>query len=448
MRTLSRPMFNMGGPIKQGIMHGIREPYAGGGRAALVGNPLYPRTGGREHHAFFIPPLWAAATGLARFAPNIYRAAQAGLKAGKFGRTYNLGKIGSKGGAGSKFYPPAIRKPPGKGWTTPPSGAGGEVTGRALMKYTGAPTRTIGQKIKGWFTRDPLYQAGKTGAGYLGAGLQKAGRGVKWAGTTPSGLATTGLPVGWFGGKALYNKLTGAGDKDTNDLIEDNVIRKGDKDYGPHTKGGPTITAAMREAKAKADKEKRINELLDTMGYDKARKNAAYDALIDAGRMVSERGTLDPKNIGRELIDPIIAATSARFDKPQQIREAVGLMKVKADIAKQLEDPQVAELRKYQIEAQKKALAGKDFNEVITDKIIRGEAPTGSTLASILRATEGIDAKVIDTAKKPQGKDALDWVTEIVKNSHKEGTPHPAGTFVVSNRVLIIDEQGNVTPYL
>ena len=26
MRTLNRPMFNMGGPIKQGIMHGIREP--------------------------------------------------------------------------------------------------------------------------------------------------------------------------------------------------------------------------------------------------------------------------------------------------------------------------------------------------------------------------------------------------------------------------------------
>ena len=32
-------MFNMGGPIKQGIMDGIREPYAGGGRAGagLVG---------------------------------------------------------------------------------------------------------------------------------------------------------------------------------------------------------------------------------------------------------------------------------------------------------------------------------------------------------------------------------------------------------------------------
>ena len=43
-------MFNMGGPIKQGIMHGIREPHASGGRAALVGNPVYPQTGGREHH--------------------------------------------------------------------------------------------------------------------------------------------------------------------------------------------------------------------------------------------------------------------------------------------------------------------------------------------------------------------------------------------------------------
>ena len=30
MRTLNRPMFNMGGPIKEGVMHGIREPYAGG----------------------------------------------------------------------------------------------------------------------------------------------------------------------------------------------------------------------------------------------------------------------------------------------------------------------------------------------------------------------------------------------------------------------------------
>ena len=34
-------MFRYGGPIKEGIMHGMRN----GGRAALVGNPVYPKTG-------------------------------------------------------------------------------------------------------------------------------------------------------------------------------------------------------------------------------------------------------------------------------------------------------------------------------------------------------------------------------------------------------------------
>ena len=50
MRTLNRPMFKMGGPIKEGVMHGIREPYRGGG-AALVGNPIFPKDKtGRAHH--------------------------------------------------------------------------------------------------------------------------------------------------------------------------------------------------------------------------------------------------------------------------------------------------------------------------------------------------------------------------------------------------------------
>jgi len=47
-------MFRMGGPIKEGVMHGIREPYRGGG-VALVGNPVYPKTNGREHHAVIEP---------------------------------------------------------------------------------------------------------------------------------------------------------------------------------------------------------------------------------------------------------------------------------------------------------------------------------------------------------------------------------------------------------
>jgi len=417
----------MGGPIKQGIMTGIREPYKHGGQAALVGNPVYPKTGGREHHMAAKVAQVAAPRIIPKVMPHIKR----GLETFKnwFGKTVPVTRTVPRHGPpqnipGGNIY--------SKGYP------GGKITGKSIGPGSVEVTEQI------FKPGGPLR--------YLQASPE--GKAVKWlwdgkgwvakAAAMPFKSPLVAVGLIYTGGKWVWPDGTPA----TKDEIKEIKKSGGDKDYGPHTKGKLTITQEQRDAKAKADKEKRINELLDTMGYDKARKNAAYDALIDAGRMVSERGSLRTKDIGRELIDPIVAATSARFDKPEQIREAVGLMKVKADIAQQMEDPQIKELRTKQMAIADKTIAGKGFQEVITDRITRGDEPTSSTLASILRATEGIDAKVIDTAKKPQGKDALDWVTEIVKKSHEEGTPHPAGTFVVSNRVLIIDEQGNITPYL
>jgi len=63
MRPLKRPMFRTGGPIKEGLMNGLREGgvattmadatgYAGGGKVALVGNPVFPKgPDGRAMHA-------------------------------------------------------------------------------------------------------------------------------------------------------------------------------------------------------------------------------------------------------------------------------------------------------------------------------------------------------------------------------------------------------------
>ena len=55
MRTLNRPMFRYGGPIKEGVMNGIREPKRNGGsmnrQAALVGNPNFPMQDGRALHS-------------------------------------------------------------------------------------------------------------------------------------------------------------------------------------------------------------------------------------------------------------------------------------------------------------------------------------------------------------------------------------------------------------
>ena len=388
MRTLNRPMFNMGGPIKEGVMHGIREPDRGGqlvqpgpGRPGYAGKPPTTKLGIAGWLAKKIPFLKQPVKTISKSTKDIIP------------KTWGKIKNIYKGGPKDKGYVPP-----------------GALTNR-------------------WYWEKGI----KPTLGLTGAAAKKA---LPYAGT-----------AGVVGG-LTYGLWPDGTPKTTEELIEDNVIRKGDKDYGPHTKGGPTITQEMRDAKAKADKEKRINALLDTMGYDKARKNAAYDALIDAGRMISERGTLDPKNIGRELIDPIVATTSARFDKPEQIREAVGLMQVKADIAKQMEDPQVAEQRRLNIEVSKKGLGGPDFKEVITNKIIKGEAASGGTLAQILRATEGIDAIVLPI-EIPTNKDPLQVATEIIKETwtNPEKPRVDPGYYVVSDRVIIVDEQGNVTPY-
>ena len=208
------------------------------------------------------------------------------------------------------------------------------------------------------------------------------------------------------------------------------------------------MTASMIEAKAKADKEKRINALLDTMGYDKARKNAAYDALIDAGRMVSERGTLDPKNIGRELIDPIVAATSQRFDKPEQIREAVGLMQTKADIQKEMNKEETAlanQAKRAQIAVAEKSLAGNTLEETAEALFTRhGSWPSGEKLAYLAR-NKGIPiVDVVDTGQE-EVSDPVAYMEGKIQEFIEAGTPIDAGNYVVGKDIIIIDAEGNVS---
>ena len=52
MRPLNRPMFKMGGPVKEGIMDGIKEPQATFG---VGNNAIKDPITGREKHYTFIP---------------------------------------------------------------------------------------------------------------------------------------------------------------------------------------------------------------------------------------------------------------------------------------------------------------------------------------------------------------------------------------------------------
>jgi len=425
----------MGGPIKQGIMTGIREPYAGGGRAALVGNPVYPQTGGREHHV--APILLGMATAARAAAPWAMRMGARYLPKIKrmFGPTtpasYTKGaEYFGKGKKGKKALRALIKGDPK-----------GEIAG-AHQAITMNPAKFN----PNWLGRDPTVQLVGGAAKSIfnptvGGWLGKGARFIASPTVIGGGL--------WYANGKWFNKKGEELDPNSTEVA---TAKAGSKDYGPHTKGAPTMTASMIEQKAKADKEKRINSLLDTMGYDKARKNAAYDALMDAGRMVSERGSLRGKDIGRELIDPIVAATSQRFDKPEQIREAVGLMQVKADIQKEMTKDETAlanQVKRMNLEIGKKTLAGDSFRDILAKRSLKAEAPRGEDLAHILRTSEGIDAVVLPI-KIPKGHDALEVATETVKETwtNPEVDKIDPGYYVVSNRVIIVDEQGNVTPYI
>jgi hypothetical protein len=278
MRTLTRPMFNMGGPIKQGIMTGIREPYAGGGqaagRAALVGNPVYPKTGGREHHVIPFLGLGAAAM---RVLPAAYR----GYKAAKY---FKPGTLGKWGRFKSMFG-----------------------VGRGLGAPMAEPGAGLGFRIGSFAKQNPF---------------------------TTFGIAST-VPQAGYG---AYKVAKAA----------------------PETAWGAT------------------------------KRWADYVVPGDQSRWWKDK---EPPTAV-----PLNQATSKRLDKPDQIREAVGLMATKAEIEKDLEDPSIKALRLEQLKELRGGFA-KDIGDFILSAKGTKVKPKALERVARARAQEhGLDFKVVTDA--------------------------------------------------
>jgi len=344
MRTLTRPMFNMGGPIKQGIMQGIREPYRGG---QLV-QPGPGRPGYAGEAAAINAAKWLATLGS--------RAPQAGGVFSNVGKTISglgstIGGVGSKISAGTP------------GWLK--SWIGRDPTAKGL----------------GWGYKTLTGPTAKTWAGKVLQGV-----------TTPTGLLT----AGYIGSKFLP-------DGTPKDLVT------GVEKPGGYPKADEKKIKKAQDAFAEAQRDTRVQKYLDMMGYDRSKKTAVADALIDASKIVSDRGTLETKNITRDLISPIIQATSKRFDKPEQIREAVGLMTTKAAIEKDLEDPSIKALRLEQL----KGLRG-GFSKDIGDFVLsaKGQKIKPEALKRYARAKadqHGLDFTVVtDEMIAQAGPDATE----------------------------------------
>ena len=304
MRILNRPMFRYGGPINEGVMHGMRNNYQSGqlvrpgpGRPGYQGPPK-TKLGMAGWLATKLPWWSKIKTGTKDIIPKTIEK----------GKQLTLpGMEGSGVGASGA----------GSAWLAGPAKYWGHMKKAApLAKNLWGKHRwktALGAPIAAPYAIDmakkiPFSKIGDLGKGYV----------EKWKdvlgieGKEPDKITTAQLPPG--GGET--------------------ALGSGEATYTKPSPVDNLLAGAGNEEFALAQRNKRVKKYLDLMGYDRSKRTAIGDALIDASKIVSDRGSLDLKNITRELINPVIQATSKRLDKPEQIREAVGLMMTKAGLEK------------------------------------------------------------------------------------------------------------------
>jgi len=283
MRPLNRPMFRYGGPIKEGVMSGIRENYK---RAGLVGDPAYPRTNGREHHS------------------KIKAASKLPVVGGIINQTRGwIPKVGQR----IKNW-----------WSGDPS------------RYGVPAASGVKQKIAGHFSGSgtaPLL----TNRYYWEKGIKPVVGGAMWAGKKALPYATTGGLI-FSGGMWLWPDGTPA----TNDEINQNV-----KTSGPGKVPGANSDLYWQDpekaklAAAKAQKEK-IQKYRDIMDIKGMNKEAAANSLIEASRLINESGDFKGDLKSGSLINKIIGATSKQFDKPADTKRAIDTLILKGEIEKDI----------------------------------------------------------------------------------------------------------------
>jgi hypothetical protein len=442
MKTLNRPMFRYGGPIKEGIMSGIREPKRNGGsmmgnnegprRAALVGNPIYPQgPDGRTGHvlpAILGAPYIGAAL---RFAAPVF---------GKFVQR-NVPKLFSKG----KNI--------------------GKQIGKQTTKQEGFDPNAVGR----FFANDPLAGKAMSGAGFIGGTAKKALGLGKYAFGSPSGLLFMGAPVTYMAGKYFLSdgkEITGE------DL---NKITQGDKRGTSGAPGGgdpgmtytapPTPpTAEEIEAAEAAARMKKMDSYREIMNIKGMSKDAAYKSLIDASQIIANNGNLKEGIKDGSLISKLTAAASQRFDKPRATEDALNSLLVKSKIESDLRNEAGGPLMQ---QAKDLVAAGgasniKEAMEYLSKKPSITETATTfakqfgkgfideSTAVLAMQETFKerpeivLSEKIFEDKKKEEGFKGVANLFETIKIKTELGE----GYYVIGGHGFVVDAQGNTKQVL
>ena len=442
MRPLHRPMFRYGGPIKEGVMSGIREPHANGGRIALVGSPIFPKdASGRAHHKDYWKNLWAAGKPILKSWVTPWKKPKKVVQAGeKIVGNKNLQGIfdmTSKKATGITSSPAAQNV-----WKNLKS-----------FSFPGA------SRLKGWATKgkDLVVKYPKStivGGAYVGPKIVANVPTPKWSGSW--GIKDILVP------DEIYNYETkrwfNPDDKDIKpeDRVVTGVNRPGDDGTGDL--GDPPVVIPQKSAdEIRAERIQKYRDIMDIKGMN---KRAAYDSLIDASKLVQESGDLKEDIKSGNLINQIIQATSKQFDKPAKTKDAIDTLILKGEIEA---DIAAGKPSTYLKTAQDMVATGaaKNITEAMKT-LTKSSKSMAATLGAIANKGIRLDEEQVgiayrdETGKIPKGmikvsevnewledkpgKNELDYVKEYMTK-----TELAPGDYIIGKRVVTVDENNKVS---
>ena len=403
MRPLNRPMFRYGGPIKEGIMQGMKEPQA----INTVGSPLAPTdASGRQGYA--IPILAGLGAAAMRFLPAAYR----GFRAARTYKPFSE-NLGFMGRAKDLFLPRGGIKAP-----MAPKGAG------------------AGFRVGSFLRQNPLTTAP------IAAAALEAGTGL--AKKLPDALKSYADAVIPFADPFKDSEKIQKKEGDTGDLKRVDEIGAGEGTTGGSVVEDPNKAKQIQEDRI-AKTKKRYYEL---MGLDKMKKDSVYDSLIDASKIVTEEGG-DLKGAIKSgtLQNRIIQAISKNLDKSADIKRQIDAAILKGEIQKDIAsaDSVDRDLKKARIKALDRAEKQAGASGQIAAVVAKDGTITGSQTAAILRADgvqyDGVlQDKLFNNFKKDNpAADEIDFM--IAKGKDLDD-----GRYVIGAR--LVEKKGNEVAFV
>ena len=410
MKPLNRPMFRYGGPIKEGVMSGIKEPRQNYNMAGRVLGSV---------KNFFKKPTAPANSGIV--------ATNAATKGGFIPAMATKIKELFRG----RNIPTSVA-----------AGGTGKTTGAIVPYGTRVSTGSVRGNLpfgKNPFDNQSMLAATQrvlTPATDAVIGTAKA---VKpYTGVLTIGGVTYSM-LKPDGTQKTIEELSTETGTDTNTIVEE--IKSND----------PKVLTAEEKRKAQIDK---YRDIVDIKGMN---KDAAYNSLIAASQAINESGDFKGDIKSGKLINQIIQATSKQFDKPKATKDAIDTLILKGEIQADIAAGKPSAIEQQINAVSKNLKVDKETatkmvlkqptdlrSQVTEDSALMKSIPTHSIIASATKKQyPNAEILLSDTEVKEKYGDKMSGEQIIKSLDIFKTAKDPSGIYIVGKEVIQIDKQGN-----